>query len=180
MPPTPRLFIVREKLHGQKWRSLPEKVNVRAKGVFTSRGEAEAFRARAERDEARSGNFWPLYPMEGLSSFLEFSNFDEGVLLDWLLDHDIPHPSTVTVDEENDPWLAWLQSLGPEKLAHLYEALHHFSFFEIVEISLVEGEYRPEDWEDWELHIPDPPPPQRPLPGTVAFPNWGTEDDIPF
>src|SRR5262249_37094215 len=116
MLPTPRLFIVREKLHGMKWPSFPEKVNIRAKGDFASRGEADAFQARAEREEARSGNWWPLYPLEGFSSFLELSNFDEGVLLDWLIDHDIPHPSTVVDEEEDDSWLAWLQGLGAEKL----------------------------------------------------------------
>src|SRR5262245_29962308 len=108
---TPRIFIVRQKLHGAQWPSFPAKVDVRVKGVFASRGEADACHQRAEREAARSNNWYPLTDMAGLTGLLEVSNFDEGLLLDWLLDHDIPHPSTVgDVGNGEDPWMGWLMS----------------------------------------------------------------------
>jgi hypothetical protein len=43
-----------------------------------------------------------------------------------------------------------LEGLGPYRLARLYEALHKFSFYEVLELPWAVGEYAPELREDWE------------------------------
>src|SRR5690349_21691078 len=61
--------------------------------AFANRDEATAFLSECEETARASGNLTPLYAMwEALDGLLKLTEFDPPVFLDWLEDHDIPHP----------------------------------------------------------------------------------------
>lgn len=133
-------------------RSLPEWTGDGGlEAAFTSREAAARHLDEKEAEARHAGNIWPIYQhMNSLDDLLEWTDFDEPVFLDYLLDADIPVPPEERWGEEGDLWQGWLEGLGREKLARLYEGLHRFHFHEMIEVDWVEGDYAPEQWEDWE------------------------------
>ncbi len=98
---------------------------------------------------------------------------DAGRWLEWLRE-----------GQEEDGYLDWLLSLSRQQRAGLYAALHHFRFYEIVEVPYVVGEYPEEEWEAWEAEARRKPyspcliraqeeRPGSPATGPVALPHQG-------
>ena len=52
----------------------------------------------------------------------------------------------------------WLASLTREQLSAIYAALHRFRFYEVVEVPFVVGDYRFEQWDEWEKQGRPAPP----------------------
>jgi hypothetical protein len=155
-----RLFVVRHRQFGRSAGSSPPNTDGHMIGVFATREQAEVRLAEAEVEAARSGDFWPIYYEENLDGLMAHSDFEPGVFRDWMADHDIPDPASVLplVKRHECPWYVWLKGLGKEKLARLYEAMHHFRFCEIVEIPLNEEPLPESAWDYPEAHVtPDPP-----------------------
>src|SRR5262249_22822618 len=100
------------------------------------------------------------------------SDFDPGVFRDWMADHNIPQPGSEVPPEEpyQDPWYFWLKSLSKQQVARLYEALHRFRFFEIIEIPCVDEPVPESEWEYPELHVPIDPP------GLYSYPPLDEDD----
>lgn len=165
------LYIVRRKQVTRQCMDPSEApANFHIEATFAAHGEARAYHRRREEEEAERGNPTPLYELlytEGGEGLRALSDFEPGVFDDWLSDHDIPDPETIW-DEyggEQDAVGAYLEALGPDKIRHLYAALHRFRFFEIVQVPLVIGDYPPERREPWENELPtSPPPPTAPAP----------------
>jgi hypothetical protein len=156
-----RLFVVRHKFFGKGGGSKPPNTDGRMIGVFATRTQAEARVAEAEVEAAQAGDFWPLYPEEhGLEALMKYSDFEPGVFRDWMADHEIPDPSSVVLPKGSyqDPWYVWLKGLSKQQLACLYEAMHRFRFFEIVEIPCIEDPLPESQWDYPELHVPIDPP----------------------
>ena len=169
-----RLFVVRHKNFGRGGGSSPPSTDGGMIGVFTTRERAEARQAEAEAEAARSGDFWPLYYEEGLEGLIAWSDFDPGVFRDWMSDHDIPDPESVDPPagpRYQCPWYAWLKSLGKDRLAKLYEAMHRFRFCEILDIPCHDGPDPNAKWEYPELHVPINEP------GLYSYPPLSDEDD---
>ena len=169
-----RLFVVRHKTFGRGDGKRPPNTDGGMIGVFTTRERAEARQAEAEVEAARSGDFMPLYYEEGLEGLMAWSDFEPGVFRDWMSDHDIPDPDSVLpVEEYECPWYKWLEGLGKERLARLYEATHRFRFYEVVEIPCLDEPQPDSVWEHPELHVPIDEP------GLYSYPPPGDEDE-PF
>lgn len=64
---------------------------------------------------------------------------DVGRWLDW-----------VSGEQQDDRYLSWLLTLSRQQRADLYAALHHFRFYEVVEVPFIVGDYPEEKWEGWE------------------------------
>jgi hypothetical protein len=161
--------------------------------AFATREQAQAWRQECEEPLLRLGDREPLLQRtNSLDDLLKLTAFDPPVFLDWLTDHGVPAPP----EETTNPSLRrvryerWLLSLGPQHLVDVYRALHHFHFLDIVEVPLVDGDYPPEQWEEWEhFAIQEEPWPAdldesewtAPVdPGVADGPPPGWNDDIPF
>jgi hypothetical protein len=157
-PITRRIYAVRRRALSDKDKPGP------AERAFPSRAAAEEFRAGRERSLRAEGDARPLLEDGSFSSVFDLSSFDPPVLLDWLLDADIPAPppSRWTYQGDRDLWEEWLQALTPGQVAHLYEALDRFTFYEVHEVELIEGAYTPDAWEAWEAGRAGSRPPRPP------------------
>src|SRR5262245_23886926 len=158
MTPTPKgLYIVRGIEKEQYWDGSPVKSDrpFRMEGIFPSREQAEAFQSEMESKAAASGDPGPLLDVGGLEGLMALSAFEPGVFRDFLIDHGISDPDTYESKRRvtSGGW-DWLVEMSPEHLAALYAALHHFRFYEIVEVPFVFGDYLPEQWEEWEKTLP--------------------------
>jgi hypothetical protein len=148
-------------------------------GVFASREEALAFRQEREAAVARFGGQQMLLCLAGSADWLmQLSEFDPPVFLDWLVDHDVPPPPAGVgpSNEYND----WLLSLNEQQLIALHAALHRLHSYEVVEVPFANGEFPPEQWQEWEeaaLRWPEGRPPP-PLPNSPT-PDWD-DFEIPF
>jgi hypothetical protein len=171
--------------------------------AFRTRKAAEAFRAERDRAVRLAGDPGPLCQAAyHVDSLLRWTEFDPPVFQDWLNDADIPPPppdpwENVDPQAGEDGWQGWVRRLTPGQVAHLYEGLHRLSFYRVLELDCVDGEYPPEMWEDWERNLDQAPGPADeeeadfPRPGypggPAPTPPWvappgpgGAEDDIPF
>ena len=170
--------------------------------AFRTRKAAEAFRAERDRAARTAGDPGPLSQAAyHRDSLLRWTDFDSPVFADWLQDADIPLPPAdpwENVDPQGgeDAWQDWLGKLTPAQVAHLYEGLHRLSFYRVVEVDCVDGEYPPELWDEWERNLgPEPPPedegphaiPPPDVLGPAPTPPWlappgpgGSDDEIPF
>lgn len=160
-----KLWIVRVRKDHPRHSTVRSQDPYGVEGAFASRDEAVAVQASLERKAAESGDPTPLLEFGYLERMLELSDFDLSVYGDWLTDHGImtlPDPARY-----QEGWERWLESLPREHLAALYGALHRFRFYEVTEVPFVFGDYREEQWEDWEKDLLPP----------GAYPG---PDDIPF
>jgi hypothetical protein len=184
MTETPQtLFVVRvrKEPYDSTGRSVESGKPLGMEGAFASRERAESFQAELERRAARSGAPGPLLAIRSLAQLRQASAFEPGVLRDWMIDHGIPDPDTfvrpgqapeddhwmkwVRQQQEDDRYLDWLLSLTEQRQrADLYAALHHFHFYEIVEVPFIDGAYPEERWEPWEARA-----------RTMPLPTWLSE-----
>jgi len=128
-------------------------MSVGLEGVFVSRAEADAFHADRERAAAEAGDPRLLFNVDELDGMVRYSDFDLSVFGDWLTDHGImtlPDPA-----QRRWGWIRWLMSLPREQVTALYAALHRFRFYEVVEVPLIVGDYRQEQWDEWEHRVTD-------------------------
>jgi hypothetical protein len=169
------LFVVRMKMPSRVAIAPPEPPNTDGGmlSLFPSREEAEAFQLQCEQEIAGTGNWVPLLWLGSFSALLELSDFDEPIFLDWMQDNDIPHPDSVQPTEWESAWQVWLMQLGRDRLERLYDVLHRFRFCEVLEIPYIEGDYPPQQREDWEAAVALPDLPPRPEP--IAH-----DDEVPF
>jgi hypothetical protein len=156
--PASVVFMVRVKKDERYWlgRSVRTKAPFGMEGIFATREQALAFQAEQEKIAAESGDPAPLLDLE-VDGLYKLSAFEPEVFRDWLIDHEIPDPQTFASDwTETGPTflLDWLYSLTRQQMTDLYTALHHFRFYEVIEVPLVYGEYYQEQWEQWEKELP--------------------------
>jgi hypothetical protein len=112
----------------------------RVEGVFTERSAAEDCRLRSEKTlwpTLRPPYLWAEDPHTS-SDPPALTDFALPIFLDWLRDGNIPLPAD---PESARDWHSWWEvqrnRLTPEQLSHLFAALHHLTFHEIVEVDLI-------------------------------------------
>jgi hypothetical protein len=162
------LYVVRRKQHtGRHHDPGHNQPPFGIEATFTDRASAESYHQRREQEEETRADWSQLRDLmyslwfDEEESIRSLSDFEPEVFDDWLTDHDIPDPDAIweELDSSGDPVGDYFEALGPEKLRHLYAALHRFRFFEVLEVPLVVGDYPPERREAWENALPAGPAP---------------------
>jgi hypothetical protein len=109
----------------------------RPEGAFADRPEAEAFRARAER-QARIGRNPFAHTNGGADPVADRTGFGYPLLRDWLLDcgaGHVPDPDATAAD-----WREWwdraIPVLSPLQQAKAWEAFDRICLFDVVEVEM--------------------------------------------
>ena len=155
----------------------PKFEKARVERAFADRHDAEAFRDRLEREARASCRFEYVFVSEhnDFYDLFKLTRFDPPIFLDWLRDADIPVPEPLP--RHGYDWYRWWEGcreqLTDRQLSKLYEGLHIFTFYEIVEV----------DWHDEAFAGDEPLPPElarwvaSEIPADDAPDSTGTEGD---
>jgi hypothetical protein len=142
--PATKLYIVRRRLVGDespRHNGGRGPIDPRIEGTFSNRDEAEAFcrqRESAARLSRRdSGLFW--FRAYATPTLFDFTHFDPPIFLDWLEDAGIPQPQATNSLGWGCWWAQVRNHLTKQQRQRLFEGLHKFSFYEILEIDFYDG-----------------------------------------